>query len=106
MLAAVSLPVPRPALLPPRLIPPPHLVPAACPRRARPVPTLSQSTAPGIDDSDDDSNGDDNEFLDASDPECTLDEGNGNGGKSVKAKGKRKATTQGGKNPKQARCDQ
>ncbi|KAJ7337009.1 hypothetical protein DFH08DRAFT_282487 [Mycena albidolilacea] len=69
----------------------PHTRPINCPR---------------IDDSDDDSNGDDNEFLDASDPECALDEGNGNGGKSAKAKGKRKATTQGGKNPKQARRDQ
>ncbi|KAJ7790811.1 hypothetical protein B0H14DRAFT_2625695 [Mycena olivaceomarginata] len=71
-----------------------------------PSPTLSQSTVPGINDSDDDSNGDNNEFLDASDPECALDEGNGNGGKSAKAKGKRKATTQGGKNPNQARRDQ
>ncbi|KAJ7830345.1 hypothetical protein B0H14DRAFT_2593424 [Mycena olivaceomarginata] len=78
----------------------------ARPRRARPIPTLSQSTVPGINDSDDDSNSDNNEFLDASDPECALDEGNGNGGKSAKAKGKRKATTQGGKNPNQARRDQ
>ncbi|KAJ7901144.1 hypothetical protein B0H14DRAFT_1364389 [Mycena olivaceomarginata] len=47
VLAAVSLAVLRPALLLPRLVPPPRLVPAARPRWARPVPTLARSTAPG-----------------------------------------------------------
>ncbi|KAJ6580620.1 hypothetical protein B0H19DRAFT_1111938 [Mycena capillaripes] len=94
----------------------PHTSPS--PPRSPTAPRSSGSPTPGpsrpharpinrrrIDDSDDDSNGDEDEFVDASDPECTLDKGDGNDGKSAKGKGKRKATTQGGKSPKQARRD-
>jgi len=62
---------------------------------------LQPAMLTAIDNSDDDLNGDEDEFVDASDPE-----GDGNGGKSAKAKGKHKVTTQGGKNPKQARHNQ
>ncbi|KAF8179753.1 hypothetical protein K438DRAFT_1977119 [Mycena galopus ATCC 62051] len=94
----------------------PHTSPS--PPRSPTVPRSSGSPTPGpsrpharpinrrrIDDSDDDSNGNEDQFVDASDPECTLDHGDGNGGKWAKAKGKHKATTQDGKNPKQAQRD-
>ncbi|KAF8194788.1 hypothetical protein K438DRAFT_1827417 [Mycena galopus ATCC 62051] len=93
----------------------PHTSPS--PPRSPTAPRSSGSPTPGPSrpharpinrhriDPDDDSNGDEDGFVDASDPECTLDHGDGYGGKSAKGKGKHKATTQGGKNPKQARRD-